>query len=376
MAQNDSGGERNIPATARKREREREEGNLPRSQDLSATVTLAGALLAMVIFGPQYMAFFLRIGRFFIGEAHLLIATQTPPNIVLNRAIVECGMMVIPFMLAMVVAGLVVNLGQVGLLLTTKPLQPKLNRINPISGLKKFISLRALVDLTKSIAKLTIAGTVVWFYLRDQTEELVSLMSYDAWGLLIPVGWMVVGVWWRITLVMAVIAILDFAYQRWQYEQDIRMTQQEVREETKEMEGDPHVKRRIRQLQRQMATQRMMAEVPEAEVVITNPTHYAVALRYDPDNMQAPTVIAKGQNLIAQRIRELAVEHQVPIVERPELARTLYRTIEVGDAIPESLFRAVAEVLSFVYRIDRRMHKQRERTKTMGGSRGNMAQAV
>jgi flagellar biosynthetic protein FlhB len=314
------------------------------------------------------------MGQYFIGEAHLLIPTETPFHVVLTRASVEGAYMTIPFMLFMVVAGLAVNVAQVGLMLTTKPLQPKWNRINPISGLQKFFSLRSLVDLAKSVAKLGIAGTVVWWYLREQTEELVSLMSYDPWGLLVPVGWMIVGVWWRILVVMVVIAALDFAYQRWQHDRDIRMTQQEVREETKEMEGDPQVKRRIRQLQRQMATQRMMAEVPEAEVVITNPTHYAVALRYDPSNMEAPTVVAKGQNLIAQRIRELAVENQVPIVERPELARTIFRTIEVGDVIPESLFRTVAEVLTFVYRVDRRAHKQRERAKSMGPS--GMARAV
>lgn len=364
MAQNDSGGERNLPASARKRDREREQGNLPRSQDLSASATLAAALLALVVLGPGIFASFIQIGRFFIGESYALIASETPPNIVLTRAIIEGGLAALPFMLCMLVAGVAINVAQVGLMLTTKPLVPKFSRMNPISGFKRFVSLRALVDLIKSVSKLTLAGTVVWFYLQDQVQEMVSLLSYSPWGILAPVGWLVIGVWWRIVLVMAVIGVLDYAYQRWQHEQDIRMTQQEMREENKEMEGDPQVKRRIRQLQRQMATQRMMADVPDAEVVITNPTHYAVALRYDPDAMQAPTVVAKGQNLIAARIRELAVENQVPIVERPELARTLFRTIEVGESIPESMFRTVAEVLSFVYRVDRRAHKMRERAKT------------
>ena len=184
-------------------------------------------------------------------------------------------------------------------------------------------------------------------------------MELTPLGLVSASSQLVAAVWWRIALAMLVLGVLDYGFQYWQHGQDLRMTHREAREETKEMEGDPHVKRRIRQLQRQIAAQRMMAEVPEADVIITNPTHYAVALRYDLEHMQTPVVTAKGARLIAQRIRELAIGHDVPIVQKPELARTICRTVEVGDPIPEGLYHAVAEVLSFVYQIDRREAKIR-----------------
>ena len=269
-------------------------------------------------------------------------------------------------MLIMMLSGIIVNFLQVGVLFTAKPLQPKLNRLNPITGAKKFVSLRSLVELAKSVSKLAIIGYIVWWYLSSNLDEFLVLMLLDPVGLLGPVSSIVVGVWWRVVAAMLVLGILDYGYQYWQHERDLRMTQQEMKQETKEMEGDPHVKRRVRQLQRQMATQRMMAEVPEADVVITNPTRFAIALRYDPLKMGSPIVVAKGERLIAQRIRELAVENDVPIVRNPPLARTLFRTVELDQAIPESLFQAVAEVLTYVYEIDQRESKRQERELGMG----------
>jgi len=178
---------------------------------------------------------------------------------------------------------------------------------------------------------------------------------------------MISAVWVRVAIAMVVLGILDYGYQKWQWEQDMRMTQQELKEELREFEGDPHVKGRIRKLQRRFATQRMLREVPKADVVVTNPTHYAIALRYAPDSMAAPQVIAKGARLLAEQIREIAARHRVPIVQRPKLARALYRDVEVGQYIPEKLFTAVAEVLSFVYQIDTREEKRQEREALMSG---------
>lgn len=174
---------------------------------------------------------------------------------------------------------------------------------------------------------------------------------------------LVLVVWFRVVVAMLVLGTIDFAFQRWQYGRDLMMTVQEAKEEARQFEGDPRIKQRIRQIQRQMALRRMMAEVPRADVVVTNPIRFAVALRYDMANMQAPIVVAKGARLLAKRIREIAEEHDVPIVEKPELARALFKSIEVGQAVPHDLFRAVAEVLAFVYRIDRREEKIRERAK-------------
>ena len=196
-----------------------------------------------------------------------------------------------------------------------------------------------------------------------RVEEILALMHqslaegvYATWSFLFDI-------WWRVVLVMIAIGIADYLFQRWQHRRDLMMTQYEARQELKELEGDPRIRQRIRGIQRQMAMQRMMREVPEAEVVITNPTTYAVAIRYDAANMDAPRVTAKGARLLAERIRQVAIEHNVPIVERPDLARTLYRTIDIGQSVPGDLFRTVAEVLAYVYQIDTREAKARERAE-------------
>ena len=344
-----------------KRQRAREQGNVAKSPDLSAGIALSGALFALLMIGPYTMEWLREATRHFIGEAHLLLPDHNSPLSIGIDVAYWLTISALPFMLTMMVLGLIANFLQVGFLLTSQPLQPKLDRINPITGFQKFISLRALVELVKSLIKLAIVSTVVWIYLRDKREEFIALIAVPPAGMSAAVGTIIYGVWWRIALAMLILGIADFGYQYWQRERDLRMTAEEAKQESKELEGDPHVKRRIRQLQRQMATQRMMQEVPKADVIITNPTTYAVALRYDIGAMAAPTVTAKGMRLMAERIRTVAIENGVPIVQRPELARTLYRTLEPGQAIPEDLFRPVAEVLAFVYRVDRREEKVQER---------------
>ena len=365
----DTGGEKNIPATPQKRQKQREDGNIAKSQDLNSAVALMVALGAMVIFGREMFLTLLRSGAYFFGNLDELILFETPVQTLVWRSMYLLFVATGPFMAALMLAGLAVNYLQVGILLTSKPLVPNFSRLNPISGFQKFFSLRSLVELAKNLAKLTLVGAVAWFTLANRVEELLHFMMLSP----LEVTWAVAGLtftlWWRIALAMIVIAALDYAYQRWQYEQDIKMTDREFRDESKNLEGDPQVKRRIRQMQRQMAMQRMMADVPTADVVITNPVRYAIALRYDMTTMQAPVVVAKGMRLTAQRIRDIAVEHDVPIVQRPELARALYRSVELGQPIQESLFRAVAEVLSFVYGIDRRASKRREREAALGKPR-------
>lgn len=363
----ETGGEKTLPASPRKLERAREDGNVARSQDLSAGASLTVALVAMYLLGPDMMRGVVEMGRHFLGQAHLLTADQTPVAALAAQTVYTLARVVLPFALVMLLAGLVFSFAQVGVLFTVKPLQPKMSRINPVTGFKKFVSMRALVELIKSLAKLAIVGGIVYWTFRDRRDEIVALMALDPWPMAVAVGELVMSVWWRIALLMIVVGVADFGFQYWQRQRDLRMTVQEARQESKEMEGDPQIKRRVRQLQRQIAMQRMMGEVPKAEVVITNPTHYAVALRYDMETMKAPVVVAKGARLLAQRIRDIAVEHDVPIVQKPDLARTLYRTLEPGQPIPEDLFRAVAEVLSYVYEIDRREEKRKERMLVASG---------
>lgn len=354
----DSGGEKSLPASGQKLQKAREEGNVARSQDLAAGGALMIGLLGLYMLGPGMMHDMLEGGRYFLGNANTLIPAHTPLATLGAVSLYLFAKIALPIALVMLAAGMGFGFLQVGFLFTAKPLQPKLSRLNPITGLQKFVSLRALVELGKSLAKLSIIAIIVYYALRNRLPDILSLMAMNPWGMLLGTLQITMAVWWRIALAMIVIGIVDYGYQFWQRQQDLRMTVQEARQESKELEGDPQIKRRVRQLQRQMAMQRMMADVPKAEVVITNPTHYAIALRYDMDVMKAPVVVAKGARLMAQRIREIAVEHDVPIVQRPELARTLFRTIELGEPIPEHLFRAVAEVLSYVFQIDRREEKK------------------
>lgn len=256
-----------------------------------------------------------------------------------------------PFFAVSLVAGVGSSYAQVGSLFTTEPLKPKLSRINPINGVKRIFSLRGLIELLKAILKIIIIGVVAWKSIQAETNNIARLMNLD---LLQAAGYIVstsINVAIKICLCMVAIAVLDFLYQWWQYERDLRMTKQEVKEEYKETEGNPETKQRIRSKMREISTRRMLSEVPKADVVITNPTHYAVAILYDADKAPAPVVIAKGQDYIAMRIKEVAKEHGVEIVENREVAQALYKNVEIGQQIPPELYQAVAEILAFVYRL-------------------------
>lgn len=362
----DVGGEKILPASPQKKQRARQEGNIPRSQDLSSALLLSAALLALVISGRFVLQQMITAGEFFLGDLPALTMEEVSLQQVAVYALWYIALGSAPVIVILFVASFVVSAGQVGFMVTGKPLTPQLNRINPINGFQRLFSLRAFVELAKSIAKLTLIAWVVLRFLQGEVDTMLLMMHLEPLDMLPVVAGICFGVWWRVALVMLIIGIADYGYQRWQYEQDLRMTAQEAKQEMKEMEGDPHIKRRVRQLQRQMATQRMMKAVPEADVVIINPTHYAIALRYDADSMQAPVVVAKGMRLVAQRIRELAQEHRVPIVQKPALAREIYRVAELNQPVPEKLFVAVAEVLAYVYRIDQRAAKRKERARAHG----------
>jgi len=360
-----SGGEKTLPASEQKKRKAREEGNVARSQDLASACSLLVALLALRFVGPQMLEGLVGATGYFFGNAAGLLPEPANAQQLAAMALIPMLRIALPFMIVMLVAGLAVNLAQVGFLFTAKPLTPKLEKLNPVTGLGRFFTLRTLVELVKSLLKLILISCVVWLSLRGRLADFVDLMSGSPAALIPAVGSLIFAVWWRVTLVLLVVGVLDYGFQRWQHGRDLMMTVQEARQELKELEGDPKIKARVRQIQRHIAMQRMMAEVPEADVIITNPVKYAVALRYDAANMNAPVVSAKGARLLAAKIRDIAVEHGVPIVEKPDLARTIYRTIDVGQPVPEKLFHAVAEVLAYVFQVDRRVDKIRERTQTM-----------
>ncbi|OWW22962.1 flagellar type III secretion system protein FlhB, partial [Noviherbaspirillum denitrificans] len=238
-----------------------------------------------------------------------------------------------------------------GWLFSTKALMPNFGRLNPMSGLGNMFSKRALVELVKAIGKTVLVGTIAWMVISGQTEQMLALSAeplHTGWahmGDLLLTGFL------TIVFGLVIIALIDVPYVLWNYADKLKMTREEVRQEAKESDGDPMVKARIRQMQREMAKRRMMSEIPTADVVVTNPTHYAVALKYTEGKMRAPTVVAKGADEVAAKIREIAAEHKVAMLEAPPLARALYRHTDLGDEIPAALYTAVAEVLAYVFQL-------------------------
>ena len=261
-----------------------------------------------------------------------------------------------PIMLAVMVVGLAVNFFQVGLNVSTDKIQPKFDNLNPINGVGRMFSKRSLVELVKSVLKIVVIGFFIYNYLKDEIFTMPQFIFYDLGTSLAKMSEIIFTLAFQVIGVIFVLAVLDFGYQKWQTTQDLKMTKQEVKDEFKQTEGDPQIKGKIRQKQRQMAMSRMMQEVPKADVIVTNPTHFAVALKYE-KGMTAPVVVAKGADFVAQKIKSVGRENDVPLVENRPLARALYASTEVGDSVPRELYQSVAEVLAYVYRLKHRRRR-------------------
>lgn len=348
----DEMGEKTEDPTPRRRQEAREEGNIAKSQDLTAGLTLVGAVLLLAAFGSRML-----------GAMRALVESMLSGAVVENPARgedlgqlwavgLQFGLqMFAPVALGLMAMALIAGVLQVGFVVTLKPLTPKFSKVSPIKGLKQLFSLRGLVRLGMSVTKVAVVtGVAAWCIYLD-LPKVISLIGLDAEPLLAAAAALVWGLALKVALLLLLLGALDFAYQRWQQEQDMKMSKQEVKEEFKKMEGDPLVKQRRGQVARQLALQRLTHDVPKADVVVTNPTHFAVALQYEGGNMDAPKVVAKGADFLAMRVRQLAAAHGVPIVERPPLARALYRGVEVGQQIPPAHYAAVAEILAYVYRL-------------------------
>ncbi|MFA6243204.1 MAG: EscU/YscU/HrcU family type III secretion system export apparatus switch protein, partial [Candidatus Hydrogenedentales bacterium] len=325
----DTGGEKSLPASQHKISKAREEGNVAKSQDLNASWSLMVALAVLWYMGPGIFESMVESTRYFFGNFSHFAPTVDSFITLAMATVIRLAWLLLPFCLLMLVAGTAMNVMQIGFIYSPKALAPKFNRLNPISGFKKFASPRTAVELVKSILKLILVVSIVYYAMRNRLDEIYAVAYLTPIGAAAGIANLVASIWFRATLAMLILGLLDFGYQYWQHRQDLRMTPQEAKEEARSMEGDPRIKQRIRHIQRQMAMKRMMAEVPTADVIITNPVRFAVALRYDMETMAAPVVIAKGARLLAQRIRQIAEENDVPIVEKPELARALFKNIEV-----------------------------------------------
>jgi flagellar biosynthetic protein FlhB len=346
--------ERTEPATPKRRKKAREEGQVARSPDLVGAVILLGVLWAVPGQASRLAA---QLSDYCVGTlATAARGTMSPEGLgeLAGRSLFQLGALAWPVLGLIAAGALASNVLQVGFHFTTKPMQPKFARLDPFQGLRRLVTVRSAVELLKGLAKVVLLGIIGWNYVRGHRDDLLRL-GVSPRELIAPrIGDLGYGLALRMAAALAVVAALDYAYQRWQLERSLRMTKQEIRDEHRDVEGNPEIKSRLRQRQREIARRRMMADVARASVVITNPTHFAVALQYALGGRGAPKVVAKGQDLIAQRIREVATANGVPSVENPPLARSLYQMVEIGEEIPPALYRAVAEVLALVWRLDAR----------------------
>jgi len=339
--------------TPRRREEARKRGQVARSRELSAVAVIGSGLLAFILSGAFMLSQLFYALRYFLSRP---FPTFNFPEAYLSfkYAFKFGALSLLPLIIFLVVISILSNFVQTGGIAAWEALAPKAERINPVEGFKRLFSLPSLVELAKSILKILIISVVAYLVIRKHQVEILSLLGQDLWRVGQGIYTLSLDLVFKLLMALAVLAVLDFFFQRWDVERKLRMTREELKEELKQTEGDPWVKARIRQVQREMARRRMMAEVPKADVVITNPEHVAVALKYEMREMPAPKVVAKGQGLLAQKIKEVARESGVPIVEDPPLARLLYTRVEVEEYIPEDLYKAVAEVLAYVYRLKKR----------------------
>ncbi len=337
-------------ATPRKRQQARGKGQVARSQELSSFLLLMAALLSLTALAPRFGAGMAGIMR---GSVDLAFGADVSVGTLpaLTRLWLEQGLrMLMPLWLILLLAGTGASIAQVGFQANGELLLPKPERLNPISGFKRIFSKRSGFEFLKSLFKMSLLFTITYITLKGEAAVIINLADLEPLPALAVLGKVALKLATRLILMMLILALADFAFQKWQHEQDIMMTSQELKEEYKETEGDPLLKSRLRALQREISLRRMMEDVKTADVVVTNPTHFAVALLYK-ENAGTPKVVAKGVDKVAQRIKEVAREAGVPVVENKPLARALHAECKIGDAIPIKFFQAVAELLAYVYRI-------------------------
>ena len=348
----EAGGDKTEDPTPHRLREAREKGQVAKSREITTAFVL---LLSYFLF--RYMGEFM--WRELTGTAHLIL--EQIPNAkdfsmsfagyIMLMGIRGLAFTVAPIFAIAFLATFLAEALQTGFLFAADPLAPKLERISPAEGFKRIFSMQGFVELIKSLIKIGVVFLISIFAIRDSIPLIMSLLGSHPWQAIIVGGSIAYKIAIRVGLFYIAIAILDYLYRRWEYMRNLRMSKQEIKEEYKRLEGDPLIKQRMRDMQRQIAQQRMMSAVPQADVVVTNPTFIAVALIYNAEKMKAPTVIAKGQRLIAEEIRKIADDARVPIVENEPLARSIYSTTKVGQMLPPELYQAAAEVLAFVYKL-------------------------
>ena len=343
-----SGGEKTEDPSTKRREDFRKKGQVVQSKEVQTAALFTVVLLFWMFYLPTFWSKFTTLlfsiwqssGQFEVTPA----STMSLAFFLLQ----QLAYLMIPLFFLVLIVAFFSSVFQFGWLLTSKPLIPDFSKMNPISGMARFFSKKSIIEVIKSIIKVLLIAYIGFSTVLNNFEEALILVDSSVVSAISFLGRIALIVFAKICALLILLAFLDFMFQKWEMEEKMKMTKQEVKEEFKQSEGDPHIKAQIRQIQQEMARKRMMADVPKADVVVTNPTHLSVAIQYDSENMDAPLIIAKGADFIAMRIREIARENDIPIIENPPVARLLHK-LEIGEHIPEDLFKAVAEILAHVY---------------------------
>ena len=345
-------GDKTEAPTPRRRTEAREQGNIARSPDLTAAVLIIAAMLMLKWYGDGVVAALHALMKELLSAPWVNSGAETISPTMIS-ALVRIGVAMAPLMIGIVIAAVLVNILQVGLFFSPKRLQPRVAALNPFKGLGRLFGRgNGLAMLVMNLLKLSLVGFVAYGAVQSRMQMILKTQELDTVQIFMLAGSIIYAVAIRIGLLLLVLAIIDYAYQRWRTERKLKMTKQEVKDEMRRMEGDPQIKQRRRQIALQRVKQRIQAEVPTADVVVTNPTEFAVALRYDAATMTSPKVVAKGQGHIAMLIRQVAIANGVPILERKPLARALYKLVEVGQEVPEQFYAAIAEILAYVYELN------------------------
>ena len=351
MADNNKDQKTEEPTSKRVTDTEKK-GNFAHSKEINSSFILLAALLGFMILGEQSTRNVMGSWTDMFAESWALQLTPEELYKVTANAMQAFVKIVGPFLIIIMLAGVISNLLQIGgLRFSSHPLVPKFNKLNPLAGFGRIFSKNSVMELFKSLFKVGIISVISYYVIKSHWKEIPPLMGFGVGQVLSFMGFVALEIIFNVLLVMIFLSLLDFTFQKFTYLENLRMTKQEVKEERKESDGNPQVKQRIRTVQMQMARKRMMSAVPEADVIVTNPTHISIAIKYDTENFAAPLVVAKGVGPIAMRIREIAKENGIPLVEDKPLARTLNKTVEVGQMIPASLYKAVAEILAYVYKL-------------------------
>ncbi len=352
MAENQDGQEKTEEATGKRLREAREKGQVAKSTEINSLAVFLTGMFLLYVTQQLLSGQISYLAKFIFGSLDTLEISTSLVNDYAISAYFFFVLTLAPVLGGLVVIGLVASIAQVGLTFSSKALEPKFNKLNPLKGIKNILmSSRSLVELAKSVFKLIVISFFTYIVLEDLVTRASKLVDYsigETVNFMIDSAYSLI---WKIAIVYSVIAAVDLIFQRKKHKKEMMMTKQEVKEENKQTEGDPLIKSKIRQIQYSTARSRMMKDIPTADVVITNPTHFAVALKYEPGRSPAPKVVAKGMDSLAQRIKKIAADNNVPIHEDVELARALYRTCDVGDDIPTSLFKAVAQILAYIFQL-------------------------